>query len=464
MKGGAGRGYPFGGANTEQGDMRGEDMINLQSFYQITYQNTYTTTSANNKNHWEQLYGLINQANVIIQGVTGAVEAGIITADVGDPYIGEALFLRALAHHELLVHFSRPYRDNPTTNLGIPYSTIAYTTPESVEEGLTLDRGNVADAYQKVILDLDQAEELLPAAHSATDLTISRATKGATIGLKTRVKLFMQDYAGAIAEGTKLGTNANSGSFTSPINSYALTADVTVPFLNYKNNTESIFSISQSVNSNAGVNGAITGMYGPSSLNGRDLIGMSPNLYNASFWLADDKRKTELTYKQATGSRPFVYAYKYRNYGNNDDWNPILRYSEVLLNVAEAYAYTGNNVQALRLLNAVRDRSVGASHSFGTKMPADLKLAIYNERRIEFFAEGKRWGDIHRLAGTEYNTAGIPAKVLPAQLSSSVYDGKTILEPSQAAVPYSNFRFVWPLPATEVDANPTLRAQQNPGY
>jgi len=383
---------------------------------------------------------------------------------VAGPYKGEALFLRALAHHELLVHFSRPYRDNPTTNLGVPYSTIAYTTPESVEEGLKLDRGNVADSYKKVVADLDEAEALLPASYSANDLSISRATKGAAIGLKTRVKLFMQDYAGAIAEGAKLGTDANVGSFKSPLNSYTLAADPTIPFVNFKNNVESIFSIAQSVNSNAGVNGAISGMYGPSTLNGRDLIAMSPNLYNADFWLADDARKTTLTYKQNTGSRPFVFAYKYRNYGINDTWNPILRYSEVLLNVAEAYAYTGNNAQALRLLNAVRDRSVGADHSFGTAAPSDLKLAIYNERRIEFFAEGKRWGDLHRLAGTPYNTSGIPAKVLPSQLTGDVYDGKTILKPSQAALPYANFRFVWPLPSSEVDANPTLRAQQNPGY
>ena len=34
----AGRGYPFGAATIEQGDNRGEDMVNLQAFYQITYQ------------------------------------------------------------------------------------------------------------------------------------------------------------------------------------------------------------------------------------------------------------------------------------------------------------------------------------------------------------------------------------------------------------------------------------------
>lgn len=462
-EGGAGRGYPFGAASTEQGDMRGEDMVNLQAFFQITYENTYTTTTANNKNHWEQLYALINQCNVIIQGVTGAVENGIIEADIGDAYRGEAVFLRALAHHELLIHFCRPYSDDPTTNMGVPYRTTAFTSTESVNEGLTLDRGNVADAYAHVVADLDEAESLLPASRSESDLHISRATKGAAIALKTRVKLFMEDYAGVISEGAKLGAEG-AGGFTSEIGSYALTSDPTGPFLNFKNNSESIFSIAQSVNANPGVNGAISGMFGPSSLQGRDLIAMSPNLYNASFWLANDLRKTELTYKQETGSRPFVYAYKYRKYGDNDDWNPIIRYAEVLLNVAEAFAYQGDEAQSLRLLNAVRDRSVPSDQSYGTRVPDDLKLAIYNERRIEFFAEGKRWGDLHRLAQTPYNTEGIPAKVLPAQLTNEAYDGTTILKPNQAAVPYSNFRFVWPLPSTEVDANPTLRAQQNPGY
>src|SRR4051812_21256699 len=43
--GGAVRGYPFGAANIEQGDMRGEDMLNQATFYQITYEATYTNTS-----------------------------------------------------------------------------------------------------------------------------------------------------------------------------------------------------------------------------------------------------------------------------------------------------------------------------------------------------------------------------------------------------------------------------------
>ena len=61
--GGAGRGYPFGAANIEQGDARGEDVINIAAFYQITYQATYNATAANCEGHWNSLYSLINKAN-----------------------------------------------------------------------------------------------------------------------------------------------------------------------------------------------------------------------------------------------------------------------------------------------------------------------------------------------------------------------------------------------------------------
>ncbi|WP_437920633.1 RagB/SusD family nutrient uptake outer membrane protein [Sphingobacterium sp. LRF_L2] len=468
-EGSTGRGYPFGAANTEQGDMRGEDMINLQQFFLITYQSQYTTTTANNKNHWEQLYALINQCNVIIEGVEGAVDGNILEADVANPYKGEALLLRALAHHELLLHFCRPYADSPTSNPGVPYRTLATNSFEKVEQQLTLGRGTVAEAYANLLADLDEAESLLPATRSSADLQISRATKGAAIALKTRVKLHMADYPGVIEEGQKLGASLTSGTFSSSIGGYELEADPATAFLSYDKNSESIFSIAQSINANAGTNGAITNMYGAANPNGastggRSLIAISPNLYNASFWLANDLRKTELTYKQTSGDYPFAFANKYRRYGDNDDWNPIIRYAEVLLNVAEAYAYNGNDAQALRLLNAVRDRSVGTANSFGTTSPSDLKLAIYNERRIEFVAEGKRWGDIHRLALSSYGANGIPAKVLPGQLTSAVYDGTTLLTPSQAVVAYSNYLFLWPIPQTEIDANPTLRAEQNPGY
>jgi hypothetical protein len=32
------------------------------------------------------------------------------------------------------------------------------------------------------------------------------------------------------------------------------------------------------------------------------------------------------------------------------------------------------------------------------------------------------------------------------------------------AIPYSDFRFLWPIPQDEINANPTLAKEQNPGW
>lgn len=459
-----GRGYPFGGASIEQAEMRAEDMVNLQAFFSYTYEGGYSPSTANNVNHWEQLYALINQANVFIAGVQQAKTRNVVTEDEGNSYIGEALFLRALAHHELLLHFCKPFVDGDGKNLGVPYRTVAIVGTAEVEVGIKQTRGTVAETYAGILTDLDLAESYLPEKHGTRGYTISRATKGAVIALKTRIYLHKSDYVNVIAEGIKLGTGTSTDVFTSPIAGYIVENNVEVPFTVQDNNLESIFSIAQSAAQNGGVNGAITSMLGPSSFGARDLIATSPNLYNASFWLDEDLRKTKLQYRQSKGNYKLVFNYKYRNYGINDNWNPILRYTEVLLNVAEAYSFVGNDKQALSLLNAVRNRAVPESKQF-QEPPIDLKLAIYQERRIEFTGEGKRWGDIHRLALTSYGTRGVPAKVDASQITPKGLDNYkpgVFIDPQWPAIIYDNSRFIWPIPTSERNANPNI--VQNPGY
>src|SRR5690606_240912 len=87
------RGYPFGAASIQQGDNRGEDVVNTQTFYQLTYTGTYDPSTANNVYMWSDSYRLINRANIIIEGVENAVENGIISQEVADDHIGQAKFL-----------------------------------------------------------------------------------------------------------------------------------------------------------------------------------------------------------------------------------------------------------------------------------------------------------------------------------------------------------------------------------
>lgn len=459
----AGRGYPFGAASILQAEMRGQDLVNLATFYQITYESTYDPATANNTNHWDQLYFLVNQANIVIEGVT---DNSAISAEKSLQYQAEARFLRALSFHELVINFSRPFADKAGSNPGVPYRTVAVSTPAGIAENLSVNRGTVADVYTKILADLDFAEENLPASRTNS---INRAVKGAAIALKTRVKLHMGDWPGVIAEAKKLGVDPQSATLVSPINGYKLEADVKTPFRSYTNNGESIFSVAQSTLANAGVNGSLGSMLAPSLINGRNLISVSPNFYNASFWAPGDKRKNDLfivNWNAATKvGDSLVFVNKYIDPVNREEWAPIIRYAEVVLNASEAYFKNGNATGAFALLNKVRNRSVPESEQY-TSAPSDLYKAILNERRMEFFAEGRRWPDIHRLAlDPDYGIAGIPAKIGPSVAPMrTAFRTKSLMEPTFKLIPYSDFRFLWPIPIEEINNNPTLKKEQNPGY
>ena len=52
------RGYPFGAASIYQADVRGEDLVNIAAFLQISYQATYNATNANStlQRNWHLLH------------------------------------------------------------------------------------------------------------------------------------------------------------------------------------------------------------------------------------------------------------------------------------------------------------------------------------------------------------------------------------------------------------------------
>jgi len=101
----------------------------------------------------------------------------------------------------------------------------------------------------------------------------------------------------------------------------------------------------------------------------------------------------------------------------------------------------------------------------------DMLEAILWERRIEFHGEGRRWEDIHRLAADDL----VPSKGIPAKIAYSNAQGKEAFQVNGAVnsawysssatfVPYTDKRFIWPIPQNDLIRNPTLAAQQNTGW
>lgn len=464
------RGYPWGSAFVQQGDNRGEDVVNIFTFYQLTYTNTHDPTTANNVWWWSDSYRLINRSNIVLAGVQTAADKGVITQAQADQYKGEALVFRAITHFELLIHFSRPFKHtSDASHPGVPYREKAYTTQISIEEGMKQGRNTVAECYQKILADLDQAELYLPtkAQRGAGKPGVVRITKQAAAAFKTRVYLHKYDWAKVITEGSKFLTG---GVYAG---SYSLTSTPGGPFSDSYGNTESIFSLENSGTNNPGVNAALASQY-----KRRLLVCISPIIWRDPAWLTDDKRRSTTTEtviptaEMVLNSAGRLYTNKYKDVTNYSDASPLIRYAEVLLNLAEAYARNNDVVNGLTHLNAVRNRSLAttATQAYTAGSFADnvaLLGAILKERRIEFLMEGRRWPDIHRLQFCpNFPINGIPAKLsngLPAASTFTLgtpYTGTL----GVTAIPYTDYRFLWPIPRVETDANPTLAAEQNPGW
>lgn len=443
-----GRGYVWGAAFVEQGEARGEDVVNMATFYELTYKATYDPTTANNVYYWVDGYRLINRCNLMIEGVNGAVTKNVITQAVANNYIGQAKFLRAITHLELLTYFARPYNFTAgATHPGIPYREVGVNTNEEIASETAKPRNTVAECYTKILADLNDAEALISATKA-----VGKASKGAAIAFKTRLYLQKRDWTNVIAEGTKLN------------GVYSLTVDPYGPFgTTSLTNTESIFSITHSATSNPGVNASL-----PSILKNRALVCISPILWRDPEWLTDDKRREDGKFiYTASGIK---YTNKYPEVTKQDDPAPVIRYAEVVLNMAEAQARLSNLPAALTLLNSVRNRALATpatqaytAVSFTTN--ATMVAAILKERRIEFLQEGRRWTDIHRLQGDDLAPInGIPAKFASATppVAAYVLGNSFVITTPIAAIPGSDYKFLWPIPQLEMNTNPGLG--QNTGW
>ena len=268
---------------------------------------------------------------------------------------------------------------------------------------------------------------------------------------------------------------SSSAPFKDPIAGRQLTEQPEGPFANNSSNTESLFSIENSVLDNCTNNGSLSQFYSTV----RSLVCVSPIIVNADFWLAEDLRREQLLKVAKYGGIDAYWSWKYRTGTVMNDWTPVIRYAEVLLNYAEAEARVkGVTSTAVELLNAVRNRAVtDPAKQFTTASFANvdkLMEAIMNERRIEFLGEGRRWPDIHRLTYDKYaiksseGKAGVPDKASWGSMSSASYNpGSGIIDPEilkTAGFSYDDRRYVFPIPLSETSSNPKMAEQQNPGW
>ena len=397
-----------------------------------TYQLLTATTTGDVQDIWEDGYQAINAANVFIDGMDKQGTA-VVGEAVAQNYIAEARLARALSYYYLLQLYAQPYLNGAGSKPGLPLRLTANNNSGNYD----LKRSTVKETYDQILLDLNFAEQNLPANYSTAVLNTTRAHKNTAIALKTRVYLSMQDYQNVITEANKIvPVAAPYVSATGVAN--GLNASISAVFNAPYTTTESIFSMPFSSNDVPGT--SLGGYYlpgtgdgGSATSNGAANFNLNPDGLPADpTWAAADERRSFLLKGTRTGK---LWLTKYKQASPYLDNAPVIRYSEVMLNLSEALAKTnaGVNSRALSLLAAVRSRSdkttTYAASSFASN--ATFIDAILKERRIEFLGEGIRNADIMRL-GLE----------IPAKPAHSV----------PAAAPTAQ-NYIFPIPSNELILN-----------
>jgi starch-binding outer membrane protein, SusD/RagB family len=404
----------FGRTIPVLGDIMADNVYqSAQNSNRYTNYNQYlqNVTDGNAQGMWQQSYNVILRCNNIINSPVAA------NANVNQ-YKGEAYSIRALLYFYLVRFYAKPFTEDPTA-FGVPIVT-------TFDQNLKPGRSKVSEVYTLILNDLTQAYTLM-----TLYVNTSQFSKYAAKGLEAKVYLTMGDMPKALTAANDVITNGGFSAVT------------TANFASYWGNPtignvklETLFEVSSDAVGNLAFD-ALGYIYNQAGYGDMIAADDLANLYSAT-----DVRKTALLQLGSRASLPAWFVRKYINIATDRDDTKILRLSDIYLIAAEAS--TGSNeTNARTFLNFVATRR-DASFAGYTSTGAALVSDIITERRKELAFEGDRFHDLNRLKQQINRSTNFPV--------------------AARNIPYPFDKRLLPIPQVETDANPTIKAQQNPGY
>lgn len=380
----------------EHGDFSrvGTGMIELDKY-------TWHSTSRYIMDHWYSSYKGITRANYVIQKVHG-IEG--LDKGLADRYVGEAKALRALFYYNLVTCFG----DLPLL-----------TEPITLEESKIMERTPESEIWALIISDLKDAASVLPDTYASSD-DLGRTTKGFANAMLSRVYLWTKEYDKAVQAAQAVISSPAGYSlednYADVFNGRAETGPESILDVMCASGKGSIWDTE-----NNEVNRVIyTGPFfswshfmQPSRdfidnmFEDGDLRKQASILDHRAGDLWDINNNGDFTDDEIPTNPPVdAHNLKYvpidADLTDGSVWSGglqtvnvrIVRYSEVLLNIAEALNESGDPDGALPYLNMVRDRA-GLPDATTTNQ-SELTDIILHERAIEFCFEGYRFFDLKR--------------------------------------------------------------------
>lgn len=349
--------------------------------------NTFTLTDNNGEvfNYWSNNYKVIFQANLVI----GNQSNYLGFAGSRNNVIGEAYFLRALSHFNLV----RAFRD-------IPYVDRTVT----LEDYQSILQGTESDTYDKIVSDFENAITFLEGADSSQ----IRATEGTAIIFLAKALLSQPSPDYVRAQSLLLPLISDGNEF-----GYTLTDNFDDIFARgdagSESNEEIIFQIPFSLSSGGvtsdseadnqieqdsetfSFNMSAGGSSGGANVGTDNLKALMTTA------LEPVRSSTSLDQINFTLDDTFTNKFVPDNFENSsNDWI-VLRYADVLLLYAEAVIgdTAGTiNQDAIDAYNKVRERAGVSLLTTGATLTRELLLS---ERRLEFVFENQRFYDLIRF-------------------------------------------------------------------
>jgi tetratricopeptide (TPR) repeat protein len=348
----------------------------------------YTDFPGNNvaTSFWRQAYKTIFSANQIIEKITDGTSPEL------DQLKGENMYLRTMAHFDLVRFFGRPYAQDNGASPGIPIIN-------ATGGDLTAGRNTVKEVYDFMVADLLKASTLMG---STKDSRF--ASKEVANALLARLYLYMGDNAKAI-EYANLVLNSNRYSLlgTEAYKTY-FRADP-------ENNPETIFAIRHTQADNR-FEDAIGSMYYndpvTQSTGWGEMYASKAYVALLDTYPADVRHSfielqltpTGDTLKRGNVPKYFINKYNWQEGIANLSSPVFLRLAEMYLIRAEANAKLGNIQPALEDVNLIRQRAGLSGAQLYTagdlKGKASVLDVVLEERHLEFAFEGQRAGDLYR--------------------------------------------------------------------
>lgn len=405
-------------------------------------------------------YSRIATANYLIEKADAMAKSGAYKdADLAtiNRYKAEGHFLRAYCYFFLADHFSEPYAEVDAAKEGTGAMIVTKYNPTG-DVNAYPSRSSLDATYALIEQDLEAAYNGLKE-YEKTDASnaVPNAfylSSYAVAAMQARVALVKGSYEVAFAKAKEV--------IGSKVYTLATIEEYPSMWVNDESNEIILRSFMSKQEGLASIGSAYT-----ASTNQKSADYIATYYTLANFPSGDVRFNSWFTVWTLDVEGAAIQSYIFLKYPGNPalrtteennyvNMPKLFRLSEMYLIAAEAGAHSANTLaEASGYLNELQANRI-AEHKANTYTAEQLLTAVQGERERELIGEGFRMSDLRRwnLGFQRYEK----------HRENPALDGVVVAAGRAMKYDKDDYRFTWPIPKTEIDSNPNVKGQQNPGY